>query len=464
MARKQTNYKAHWLIRIIIVLFVAAAMAVSVLFFEDQINKALGLKRIDESQYSGDTADEVIANTSGIALTVHFIDVGQGDACIIQFPDHKTMLIDGAEKGYGDVINNYIEQNIKDKNGNTIEKFDYALLTHSDSDHCGSMNQVLAEYPCDVFYRPNVKATRSGYVDDNPDLTSDCAEKATLAYKNTIEEGEKANQVFVTSWDTPAITGNDGSGNDYSLTFYGPISDNYKDWNDYSPVMILEYKGVKMAMTGDLEKEGEQEFVDRVQADKNNVASKYSVFDNDFHCDVIKAGHHGSKTSTSTAFVETITNSNYIQNTLMVISCGFDNSYGHPHAEKLEQFKQNGFKEENVLRTDKNGTIVLSVNQAGQLMYGASPIVKTPKKLIDWRYIAIVITVGVALVVLIEPAVKQGKKKIKSEVKSMVRATLGDDDYSSSSSRSSSSKSSSTRKSATRKTTRKTTSSRTKKK
>ena len=423
MARKNSNYNAHWLVRILIVLVVAGAMAISVLFFEDQINKALGLKRVDESEYNGTTNDSVIESTSDVALTVHFIDVGQGDACIIQFPDYKTMLIDGAEKGYGEVINNYIAQNIKDKNGNAITKLDYALLTHSDSDHCGSMHQVLNQYPCDVFYRPNVRATRSGYTDDNPDLTSNCTEKSTLAYKNAIEAGERASTVIVNKLDTPSITGNDGYGKEYSLSFYGPSSSEYNDWNNYSPIMILEYNGVKMALTGDCEKEGEQEFVNKVNAG----TGKFSVFDNDFHCDVIKAGHHGSRTSTSTAFINAITKESEIQNTLMVISCGLDNSYGHPHAEKLEQFKQNGFKEENILRTDRNGTIVLSVNDAGQLLYGASPIVKTPVKVIDWRYIAIVITVGVALVVLIEPAIKQARRKAKAEVRSAVKSVL--DDY-----------------------------------
>ncbi|MBR2988932.1 MAG: hypothetical protein IKC64_04320, partial [Clostridia bacterium] len=303
-----------------------------------------------------------------------------------------------------------------------ITKFDYAMLTHADSDHCGSMHQVLAQYPCDVFYRPNVKSTYKDYVDPNQSLlTSDCAEKSTLAYKNTIAEGSKAGTVIISNWDMDAITGNDGNGNDYSLSFYGPVSDNYKDWNNYSPIMILEYNGVRMALTGDCEKEGEAEFVEKANAG----SGKYSIFTNDFHCDVIKAGHHGSRTSTGTAFVETVTKSTEIQNTLMVISCGFDNSYGHPHAEKLEQFKQNGFKEENILRTDKNGSIVLSVNDAGQLLYGASPIVKTPVKVIDWRYIAIVITVGVALIVLIEPAIKQARKKVKAVVNDVLD---GDDD------------------------------------
>ncbi|MBQ8882940.1 MAG: hypothetical protein IJY70_06100 [Clostridia bacterium] len=446
MTKKDSAYNAHWVIRIIIVLVVAAIMAVSVLFFEDQINKALGLKRVDESAYNGATNNEVIESTSAVALNVHFIDVGQGDACIIQFPDYKTMLIDGANNGYGDTINDYIEQNIKDKNGNTITKFDYAMLTHSDSDHCASMDEVLNEYPCDVFYRPNVKATRSGYTDPNTSLLyGNYTSKDTVAYKNAIAAGTaNASQVIINKWDMPAITGNDGAGKDYSLSFYGPSSDEYGDWNNYSPIMILEYNGIKMALTGDCEKEGEQEFVAKAQAG----TGKFSVFDENFHCDVIKAGHHGSRTSTSTAFVETVTKSNEIQNTLIVVSCGLDNSYGHPHQEKLDQFKQNGIKDENILRTDRNGTIVLSVNDLGQLLYGASPIVKTPVKVVDWRYIAISITIAVALIVLIYPAVRKAKSMAKAEVRSAIRNISDDSDKTN---RRSSTRKSSMRRNSTRK-------------
>ena len=410
MARK-SSYNAHWLARIVVVLIVGVALLVSVLFFVKQINTALGLERIEESTYDGATSDSVISGSVGEDLVVHFIDVGQGDACIIQFPDYKTMLIDGANNGYGDVINNYIEENIKDKNGDTITYFDYAMLTHSDSDHCASMDEVLNEYPAKTFYRPNVLASRSGYTDPSKnDLIGNYTSKDTVAYKNAIEAGCKgAEQVIINDVDMSAITGTSSSGDEYSLSFYGPNSDSYKDWNNYSPIMILEYQDVRMALTGDCEKEGEQEFVDLV----NKGTGKFAQFTSTYHVDVIKAGHHGSRTSTGTNFINAITTESEIQNTLLIVSCGFDNSYGHPHDELLSRVKEVGIVDENILRTDTNGTIVLSVKADGTLMHGANPIVKTPKKLVDWRYIAITSFVAIAMVVLIQPAVKKAKKQVK---------------------------------------------------
>lgn len=410
MARK-SSYNAHWLARIVVVLIVGVALLVSVLFFEKQINTALGLERIEESTYEGATSDSVISGSVGEDLVVHFIDVGQGDACIIQFPDYKTMLIDGANNGYGDVINNYIEENIKDKNGDTITYFDYAMLTHSDSDHCASMDEVLNEYPAKTFYRPNVLASRSGYTDPSKnDLIGNYTSKDTVAYKNAIEAGCKgAEQVIINDVDMSAITGMSSSGDEYSLSFYGPNSDSYKDWNNYSPIMILEYQDVRMALTGDCEKEGEQEFVDLV----NKGTGKFAQFTSTYHVDVIKAGHHGSRTSTGTNFINAITTESEIQNTLLIVSCGFDNSYGHPHDELLSRVKEVGIVDDNILRTDTNGTIVLSVKADGTLMHGANPIVKTPKKLVDWRYIAITSFVAIAMVVLIQPAVKKAKKQVK---------------------------------------------------
>ena len=413
MAKKK---KYNWGVRILIVLVVGVLLLCSVLFFEKEINKALGLESVQETDYDGTTNEDVLTEVVGEDLVVHFLDVGQGDACIIQFPDYKTMLIDGANNGYGDKINAYIEQNIKDENGETITYFDYAMLTHSDSDHCASMDEVLNAYPAKTFYRPNVLASRKGYTDPNQSLLiGDYTEKDTVAYKNAIEAGAKgADTVIINDADMQDITGTSASGEAYSLTFYGPNSDSYNDWNNYSPIMILEYKGVRMALTGDCEKEGEEEFVNLVNED----SGEFAQFDDNYHVDVIKAGHHGSRTSTSINFVNAITTQSQIQNTLVIVSCGFDNSYGHPHTEFLNNMKTVGVADENILRTDQNGDIVLSVKADGTLMAGASPIVRTPQKLVDWRYIAITTFTVVALIVFIQPlaqalGIKTDKKKKK---------------------------------------------------
>lgn len=424
---KKSAYKPHWGIRITIVLVVGVLLGVSLLF-ENQINLALGLEKIEKTEYEGTTAGDIRKKSVAGDLNVHFVDVGQGDACIVELPDGKKMIIDGGEKDAKDALLGYIDENITDKDGNKITYFDYAILTHTDSDHCGSLDDVLNKYPAKNFYRPNVKCNYKDYVDPDASLlTSDCVSKGTAAYKDVIAAASKGKnkfgdeyKVYINSFELDPIVPDAKPGDDgyYSLSFYGPNSNNYKDWNNYSPIMILEYEGIKIALTGDCEKEGEAEFAEKAKAREG----KFSVFDDNYSVDVIKAGHHGSRTSTGEAFVEAVTTAESRQNTLIVISCGLNNKYKHPHAEKLEQFKKDGFQDKNILRTDRNGTIVLSVryNEATsdfRLFYGADPMVKTQEKTVDWRYIALSIFVVVALVILVEPAIAAARKKAKKLAK-----------------------------------------------
>lgn len=426
--------KIGWKARIIITVLVGVILGVSMIW-ENRINVALGLtKQTDTGEYKGQTNAEVVAAAKDKgALNVHFVDVGQGDACIVELPDDKKMLIDCADgkTENTNAVLDYIDKNIKTKDGKTMDKFDYVILTHSDSDHCGSMADVLDKYPAVNFYRPNVaanykdKKTGEVYVDPSLKNMKDYRTKDTRAYKNAIEAGCKnAENVYVNSVNLDPIVADDkdNDGNpdyDYKLSFYGPNRDNYTDWNNYSPIMILEFGDKRFALTGDCEKEGEAEFVEKVGKAKGKSVEedKFAVFTDDFTVDVIKAGHHGSRTSTSSAFIEAITTKNNIGNVLMVISCGFGNSYGHPHQEKLEQFRADGIKDENVLRTDRNGSIVLSVHAdaAGefQLFHGANAVVRAESTSVDWRYIAICIFAVVFLILIVEPLIRTLTKKAK---------------------------------------------------
>ncbi len=422
--------KQHWGIRIAIVLIVGVLLGVSLLF-ENQINLALGLEKINEAEYDGTSAGEIRTESVGDDLNVHFVDVGQGDACIVEFPDDKKMIIDGGDKDAKDALLNYIDENIRDKDGNKITYFDYAILTHTDSDHCGSLDDVLNTYPAKTFYRPNVKCNYKDYIDPDADLlTSDCVSKATAAYKDVISASEKGREkfgdeytVYINSYELDPIVpdssvATEGEDGYYTLSFYGPNSNSYKDWNNYSPIMILEYEGIKIALSGDCEKEGEAEFAEKAKEGEG----KFSVFTDTYAVDAIKAGHHGSRTSTGEAYVEAITTEESRPNTLIIVSCGLNNSYGHPHEEKLTQFKNEGFKDENILRTDQNGSIVLSVRYNSEtsefsLFYGADPIVKTQEKSVDWRYIALCIFAIVVIILIVIPAVKAIRKKAKKILK-----------------------------------------------
>lgn len=362
---------------IVILVLAAVALAVSMPYSLD-IELSLGLAYYEEISGDDDADDKggVYASAFGDGkLSVHFVDVGQGDCTIIQFPDGKTMIVDGAEnkETHEKQIQTFIDENLPAE----FKYFDYAILTHPDSDHCGSLDYVLQKYPARVSYRPNVEARNANdgnYVDPGKaDLSDDALYKTTIAYRVCIDAMYAPNDDFTPTVlvtdpadESQTITG--GTGDDaYSYTFYSPLSSKYGtvssvDWNEYSPIMILEYRGFKFALSGDAEKKNEAEFVKRVNdAKTDGITDKYDAFTDEYSVNVVKAGHHGSRTSTSQAYLDVITTENGARSAYYIISCGEENKYGHPHTETLARLEAMGVPQENILRTDVAGDITLTV-------------------------------------------------------------------------------------------------------
>ncbi|MCH5164275.1 MAG: MBL fold metallo-hydrolase [Clostridiales bacterium] len=304
-------------------------------------------------------------------LTVHFIDVGQGDACIVELPDNRTMLIDAGENknSVKAKLDEYITTNIKNGD-NVIEYFDYVILTHSDSDHIGSMAYVLGKYPAKTVYRPNQECTykecndhaNSGEEDRNRFWGDKHGSKSTATYHNVLEAAyANSDEVIVTNpYDNSQNKITSTNDDLYEINFYSPLSSYYSDNNNYSPIIVIEYNGRKIVLTGDAEKENEKEFVEAVGA---GIDPRYAVFDDTFCADVIKLGHHGSRTSSSEDYLNTVTKSDRRSGVFVIISCGEDNSYGHPHTEVLERLTKLGFSDDNILRTDLLSDIVITITQ-----------------------------------------------------------------------------------------------------
>lgn len=326
----------------------------------------------------------VSADGGQAELYVHYVDVGQGDCCIMELPDGKTMIIDGANRfsHHKTAVMDFIQNTLP----SDFKYFDYAILTHADADHCGSLDDVLNAYPAYVVYRPNVKSTYAGFTDPGlSDLLPFYDEASSATYKDFLVSAYKSNNDFTphvivtdASDDTQTIKGGNGD-DEYSLTFYSPLySDGaYSDANNYSSIMIFEYRGFKFALSGDAEKENEAEFVEKVKSAKTDgVTDKYDVFTDTYNVNVIKAGHHGSRTSTSQEYLDILTTESGAKSAFYIFSCNADdgNKYGHPHSETLDRLEAMGVPESNILRTDLVGDITLSVrvdeNGAYNLFYG----------------------------------------------------------------------------------------------
>ncbi|WP_300383382.1 ComEC/Rec2 family competence protein [Clostridium sp.] len=239
-------------------------------------------------------------------VEISYLDVGQGDAAYIRVND-KDILIDAGPRSDVDKL---LSQ-LKEKN---IDDFEIVIATHPHEDHIGGMTKVFENYKVESFYMP--KATN----------TTKTFENMIKAVKN---EGIKSQIIKEgTYFDL---------GNGAKIEVYSPISESYDDLNNYSPIMKLTYGNNSFIFTGDAEILEEKE-----------VLEKYRE---KLKADVIKFGHHGSSTSSSDEFIKAI------NPTYGIISCGVDNSYGHPHRETLDIIKKNNIK---TYRTDKNSEITIT--------------------------------------------------------------------------------------------------------
>ena len=276
-------------------------------------------------------------------LKVHFIDVGQGDAIFIQFPDGKTMLIDGGDTDK-DVAQDLLDY-LDDLN---VETIDYVMLTHTDADHCGSLDQVISsDIDVKIVYMPKIKSTyendplkNESKLDNGKDITV----KETVAYKQFVQSVVEEGSQIRYSYEGDSIEGKDGL---YSFDFYNPNDELYskissaQDKNNVSPICILTFNGIKICFTGDADKAAEENFLRYTE--ENDV---------DTDVDVLKVAHHGGKESTNQPFLDAVLPE------YAVISVGIPNSYGHPTAETLTRLSNMDCR---VFRTDLNGDILLTV-------------------------------------------------------------------------------------------------------
>lgn len=254
-------------------------------------------------EWDGTNKKVIITTASG--LEVHFIDVGQADSILIKC-DGKSVLIDGGNKGDGDDVCTYLAQQ-------EVDYLDYVFCTHGHEDHVGGLPEVVRNIPIG-----------SVYVQDNYD---------TKIFESFIAE----------SLARGVSVNNPNAGDKITLgnaefEIMGPISVSYSDYNDTSVVLRMDYGEASFLFTGDSGQIAEREMIN---AGKNLDA------------DVLKVGHHGSSTSSSAAFLAAVTPE------YSVISCGQDNSYGHPHTETMTAFDNIGT---NIYRTDLQGHIVAKSN------------------------------------------------------------------------------------------------------
>lgn len=251
---------------------------------------------------SGGTSDESDSD-SGAALAdmlvVRFVDVGQGDASLIEFPDGKTMLIDAASSSE-------VLQQLRDDSRSQI---DWLVATHPDADHIGGLADIISNYQVASVWAPEVNSPTKTYTNF---LTA-------IANKGLgIEPCYAGRQI--------------AAGEGYAIDLLWPQQGaSYSADNDYSAIIKVTYGSNTFLFAGDAP----------VDAQSQSVSG---------HVDVLKVSHHGSASGMDASLARELTP------TISVLSYG-KNSYGHPTQVVLDALKAVG---SSIYGTYAHGTVTVT--------------------------------------------------------------------------------------------------------
>lgn len=243
---------------------------------------------------------QTVSSTLG-TLKVHYIDVGQGDSEFLELPDGKTMLIDAGPRSAASTVVSYLKSQ-------GCTRIDYLVATHPHEDHIGGMASVLSSFDVGEVWAPKVTHTTKTY-----ESFLDAVSAKGLSITSAVSGKEMFNSAGC------------------SADLLAPKNNaSYTDLNDWSAIIELRFDNNTFLFPGDAS-----------TSITNAVCTD--------HIDVLKVAHHASRTGTNAALVSKITP------TYAVISCGANNTYGHPHSEALTALA--GIT---LYRTDQQGTIVAS--------------------------------------------------------------------------------------------------------
>lgn len=306
--------------------------------------------------------DSLVVNIEGDTATVselrdvevYFLDVGNADCIFFVLPDGKRVLVDA-----GDSKTEYNESMVNFIKGKVVnDTIDLVIATHAHEDHIGGMPDIFEAFEIKKVYRPYVKYTGSKYnfSDDfnKGSIDFTCSTNIYGEFLNLISNEKYGDNNIPCEYEffnyqsdfAMNIVCGDIS-TKYTFDFLTPTSIveniNYDNANNFSPFIKFEYQDFSIMLTGDAEEEVITELL-------NKYSDDYDYLD----VDLLKVGHHGSTTSTTSELIDVLKPEH------AVILCG-ENSYGHPSQEVLQLLNL-----AMVSKTSEKGTIKYAINRYGE--------------------------------------------------------------------------------------------------
>lgn len=248
-------------------------------------------------------------------LTVHAIDVGQGDATLIEGPTGETMLIDSGDwPEEGETVLDYLDDR-------GIDRIDYLVSTHAHADHIGGHAAVIDHYETErggigEVWDPGIAHTTNTY-----ERYLDAVE----AHDVTLIDAQAGDELPIEGVE--------------AVLYNPPAEPQTDDFHGNSLVLKLTHGSVSVLFTGDIETGTESRLVDE--------------YGDELDADVYQAGHHGSSTSSSDELLGAV------DPTVALVSSAYDSQYGHPHEETLTRFDDHGI---DTYWTGVHGTTVLDTD------------------------------------------------------------------------------------------------------
>lgn len=260
------------------------------------------LARFHTETLKMDESTDAARMASG-TMKVHFIDVGQADCMLVQAGGRNLLIDAGNNEDEGRVVIYLREQGVK--------YLDYVIATHAHVDHIGGMDAVIRNFPIGMFFLPEEKYDTESF----RDVLKEIKEKDITVRRPEFKEAHrlgKARFLFVT-----------------------PDSEKqYEDVNDSSLGIRISNGAHSFLLCGDISKEMEKQMI------------KSGIY---LRSDVMKLNHHGSSDANSWRFLKRADPS------FVVITCGKQNDYGHPHKSVMRRIKR---LHAGVFRTDRQGTVI----------------------------------------------------------------------------------------------------------